>query len=227
MHVLVVAGALLVAVGAGGARATGCVLDPSFGKGGKVVTATRSYDEANAVAIQVDGKIVVAGSSATGRSSGGWRSDHFTLVRYTPSGRLDAGFGRDGRAVANFGSKYGAEAVAIEKSGNIVSAGASNGNFVLVRYAPSGRLDASFGRDGRVRTDLGGDGDEADAVVVQKDGKIVAAGMSDANDDDDFALVRYMPSGNLDRRFGSAGRVLRNIGGDDGAVAAAVDKDGK
>ena len=100
-------------------------LDPSFGNGGKVVTAigtVRASDEARAVAIQADGKIVVAGHSASNVSG-----LDFALVRYNADGSLDAGFGTGGKVVTSLGpSTDRIHAIAIQADGKIVAAGDSD-----------------------------------------------------------------------------------------------------
>ena len=169
------------------------VLDASFGTGGKVLSdlGSASNDQAYAVAVQKDGKIVVAGYSDAGGSN------DFALVRYTKGGVLDASFGTGGKVLSDLGSASddGANAVAVQKDGKIVVAGSSDAggsyDFALARYTKGGALDASFGTGGKVLTDLGGSNDEGSAVAVQKDGKIVVAGYSNAGGSDDFALARY------------------------------------
>ena len=213
--------AVLIAVGAGGAQAAGGALDPSFGKGGKVLTDLGSSSEwATAVAVQADGRIVVAGRS------GDWPYGDFTVVRYGSSGKLDASFGRGGKAVIDLDG--GATAVAIQRDGKIVVAGwtgTDKSNFALVRYTRGGKLDARFGKGGKVVTDFGvGRDDWANSVVVQSDGRIVVAGTSDS----EFALVRYAPGGTLDASFGTRGKVLTDIRGRyDDASALALQKDGR
>jgi uncharacterized delta-60 repeat protein len=85
-----------------------------------------------------------------------------------------------------------------------------------------------------VLTDFGGGGlgDAAGEVAVQPDGKIVAAGSSDATEDRDFALARYSTTGALDSNFGTGGTVLTDFGGafgqDSGtANAMVIQPDGK
>ncbi len=146
-------------------------------------------DEAYAVAVQKDGKIVVGGVSTVKED------DVFALARYTTSGKLDAGFGSGGKVLTDLGGEFDiVSEVAIQNDGKIVAAGTggpiANSDFAVVRYTPAGKPDRSFGRGGRVLTDLGARGpDIANAVAVQKDGKIVVAGERLKNND--FALVRY------------------------------------
>jgi uncharacterized delta-60 repeat protein len=150
------------------------VLDSGFGDGGKVLTnfgpdpnqiTDESEDSAFAAAIQRDGKIVAAGfSDVKGLCDDmGHSCRDFALVRYTADGSLDGIFGRDGKVLTHFvaarshvpSSSIG-QAVVIQSDGKIVVAGLGAGyDFALARYTPGGRLDPSFGRGGKVLTDLG------------------------------------------------------------------------
>ncbi len=108
-------------------------LDPTFNFTGKVVTdfsGSGSGDFAHALAIQSDGKIVVAGDSD---ASGKLYSD-FALARYTSRGRLDRRFGASGKVLTNFGFRAVARALAIQPDGKIVAAGGFD--FAMARYLP-------------------------------------------------------------------------------------------
>jgi len=167
-------------------------LDPSFGAGGKVITSFGGIDQASAVTLQPDGKIVVAGQTDTGISI------DFALARYMPDGSLDGAFGSGGRVTTNFtgSSDDVGSAVALQSDGKIVVGGASNGNFALARYTPGGTLDTAFGTAGTVTTNLGGE-DALHALALQPDGAIVAVGESA----DRFALARYQAFGPLSLRL--------------------------
>jgi uncharacterized delta-60 repeat protein len=201
-------------------------LDRGFGRGGKVLTdfGPSRADVPTAVAVQPDGKIVVAGLSELGLGA-----TQFALARYTKSGALDRGFGRGGKVLTSFGSSdYDtASAVALQPDGKIVVAGYSTanetGDFAVARYTKRGVLDTSFGRGGTVLTDFGFD-DEALALALQPDGKIVVAGYSSDGSGSDLALARYTTSGALDPGFGTRGKVLTPSGSssDDAAGAAVV-----
>ena len=80
--------------------------------------------------------------------------------------------------------------VAIQSNGKIVAAGYGDTDFALVRYNTDGTLDTTFGSDGKVTTAIGSGLDSARSVAIQSDGKIVAAGSRDSNND--FALARYV-----------------------------------
>src|SRR2546426_2863336 len=148
-------------------------LDATFGIGGRVLTDFGGGDRARAVALQADGKIVVAGSSSAGAVGA-----DFALARYNPGGSLDPTFGSGGRVLTDFGVDDEARAVALQADGKIVVAGGFGGAFfALARYNPNGTLDTSFGSEGRVFTNFGGR-DGARALALQADGKIVAAGFT-------------------------------------------------
>jgi uncharacterized delta-60 repeat protein len=238
--------ALLLAL-SGLAQAAPGDLDRSFGLDGKLTTDFAGGDDlGRAVAVQVDGKIVVAGSSRHGAGGG----EDFALLRYNADGTLDGSFSGDGRLTTDFaGGNDSAETVAVQADGKIVVAGASEQgvatgrDFALARYNADGTLDGSFSGDGKQTTDFvgsaipdfAGANDFGQAVAIQADGKIVVAGyVSQANAPSfefyyDFALARYNADGSLDGSFSGDGReTTAFIGGaDDVGVAVALQADGK
>ncbi|KAF0172455.1 MAG: hypothetical protein FD161_4034 [Limisphaerales bacterium] len=210
-------------------RSTGA-LDTTFGIGGKVTTPIGSSQNYGfSVAVQSDGKIVVAGSAHNGTSL------DFALARYTSAGALDPTFGTGGKVTTPIasGNDYGFS-MALQSDGKIVVAGsAHNGNnkeFALLRYTSTGTLDTTFGTGGKVLTLVGGTDAESHTVTVQSDGKIVVAGYAfNGLAYYDFALVRYTSTGALDPTFGSGGMVITPFisnSGDYGR-SVAVQSDGK
>jgi uncharacterized delta-60 repeat protein len=200
-------------------------LDPTFGSGGIVEDVP---GEAFAVAVQKDGKIVVAGDSSVGPTQ------DFAVARYTSAGTLDPTFGTGGVALTDFDySTDFATAIAIQKDGKIVVAGSSTNiagsTIAVARYLRSGALDRTFGIVGQVETNLGGNTNYANALAIQKNGRIVVAGSTDATGSNDVALVRLTRAGALDPTFGTGGKVHDDLGSssDDSAVGVAVQKDGK
>jgi len=195
-------------------------LDASFGIGGMVTTDFPGSDVPQALAIQGDGRIVVAGQSCSG-------SCDFAMARYNPDGTLDATFGAGGKVTTDFGATYDqAQALALQDDGKLVLAGfrcvgGSTGcplgaaiDFALARYNADGTLDATFGIGGKVTTDFsGGSDDRGYGVAVQADGGIVAAGRTCSGSTCDFALARYDGSGNLDVTFGVGGKVTTDFAG--------------
>jgi uncharacterized delta-60 repeat protein len=198
-------------------------LDSSFDSDGKVTTTIGESDYANSVVVQSDGKIVVAGSSATGGDS------NFALIRFNTDGSLDSSFDP---AVTPIGSSNDeAYSVAIQSNGKIVVAGYSDNGaqrvFAVVRYNTDGSLDSSFDSDGKVTTAIGSD-DLAKSVAIQSDGKIVVAGSSNNGSDNDFALIRYNGDGSLDSSFDSDGIAITVFGSSsDFGNSVAIQSDGK
>jgi uncharacterized delta-60 repeat protein len=206
-------------------------LDASFGTGGKVTTAFGpSYDEARAVVVQTDGKIIAAGK----RQLSKYDDTDFALARYTTGGAFDSKFGTGGKVVTDIGvdTQDFASAVVVQSDGRIIAVGsASIGGalqFAVTRYNANGTLDTGFGNAGKVTTAFGTLGDGAFAVVLQMDGKIVVAGYTTTgNGPSDFALARYNFDGTLDRTFGSRGKVMTHLSGRAKARGVVLQPDGK
>jgi uncharacterized delta-60 repeat protein len=211
----------------GGAIRSVGVLDSKFGNKGTVLTDFGAWDLARGLAVQPDGKLIAAGEGG----------DSFALARYKSNGSLDTNFGSGGKVTTDFSTT---NAVALQGDGKIVVAGSvtepgtADSDFALARYNSNGTLDDTFGSGGKVTTEIGeftsgGFDDRADAVAIQQDGKIVAAGVADNGSDNDFALVRYNPDGSLDGTFDSDGKVTTDfLGGSfDTAHAVALQDDGK
>jgi uncharacterized delta-60 repeat protein len=178
-------------------------LDPTFGVGGQVTTALAPFDdELTDLVLQPDGKVVAVGYKFEGQES------TFALARYNSDGSLDTTFGSGGKVEGLLG---GAGAAARQPDGKLLAAGTSKYDFALVRYGPSGSLDAGFGTGGAVRTDLGGV-DIGYTMAVQRDGRIVVAGVSFDGTNVSWAIVRYQQDGALDTSFGTGGKVLTSFG---------------
>ncbi|MFE2560735.1 calcium-binding protein [Streptomyces sp. NPDC059352] len=199
-------------------------LDASFGEGGlvRIEEFGASADGAD-VAVQSDGRIIAAGKGGGGG---------FALVRLDTDGNLDTSLGGDGAVVAGFtpGSPQDAggiaRSMALQPDGRIVSVGyVGNTAFDIgvARYLPDGSLDPTFSGDGMVSADFGGT-EFGNAVAVQPDGKIVAAGSGGAG----FALLRYNADGSPDSGFGTAGRTSVGFPGGGGVpYAMALQQGGR
>jgi uncharacterized delta-60 repeat protein len=195
-------------------------LDTSFGGDG---TVTARFGAVAALVAQPDGKLVVAGTSA---------DDDFALARFNPNGSLDTSFGVGGKVTTVFGSEASvASTLVLQPDGKLVAGGRTDGDspeFALARYNPNGSLDTSFGTGGKVTTALGPEDDEIWALVLQPDGKLVAAGQSTDGSNEYFALARYEPNGTLDTGFNHTGTVTTKIrSGGNGATALVPQRDGK
>ena len=206
-----------------GAHAAPGDLDTSFSGDGKIVETAQASSFANAVAIQADGKIVVAGS----------RGGDLLVARYNTNGTLDTTFSGDGIVVTDFGGSGtdSANAVAIQSDGKIVVAGnaglANNARVGVARYNANGTLDNTFSGDGMFTMDfVDSAGGAAQALAIQADGRIVIVGSSGS----DFAIARLNSNGTLDTTFGpaSTGLITKNFGsGSEGATAVAILPDGR
>ncbi len=209
-------------------------LDPTFDTDGRVVADLGGTEAANCVAIQADGKIVVAGTS---NASG---SGDFMVARYLPDGTPDTSFGTGGVVltdVSGAGSADLGRRLAIQTDGKIVVVGESNAgtgglNFALARYMPDGTLDSGFGTGGLVVLDGGGGMDDGlNAVTLQPDGKIVAAGYSWSSFSGGTrtaVVLRFLATGALDPSFGTGGSWGLNFGGSQySAGGVAVDGSGR
>jgi uncharacterized delta-60 repeat protein len=216
-------------------------LDTSFDADGIVVSTSGRL---RAVALQADGKIVVGGSVGTGATT------DFLVCRFNSNGSLDTSFDGDGIATVNFvgtngnnGANELAQGVVVQTDGKIVAAGGSlfgaSGNdnmadYTLARFNSDGSLDMSFDVDGKVVTPItthpgpGITDDFANDVILQTDGKIIAAGYS-ANvfNGYDFSLVRYNSDGSLDTAFDGDGKVVSDIGPSDSFSQITLQTDGK
>jgi uncharacterized delta-60 repeat protein len=201
-------------------------LDPTFGSGGKVTVGLGVLALGQAIAVQRDGKIVVAGWSVRSLDA----RQKILLLRLTARGTLDPSFGNRGKVLADIASSNEANAVAVLPDGRIVVGGTAGDDFALLRFTPGGRLDPSFGSGGKVVTTFGvtkqrgcadcesrDSGDKAFSLAVQPDGKIVLAGATDVQGwlgpetyccAFTVALARYDADGSLDSSFGTDGKVV-------------------
>ena len=172
--------------------------DSGFGDGGKLTTDFfGSVDQANALAIQPDGKIVATGSAFRNTSD---TSAVFALARYNSDGDLDTDFGDGGKVTTTFFefSAADARAIVIEPDNKILVAGSAevdfstSRNFALARYNADGSPDPGFGEGGKLTTDFFGSVDRANALAIQPDGKVVAAGSAIGGIGSEFAVARYI-----------------------------------
>ena len=145
-------------------------LDPQFGNAGRVITDLGGAEAALDAALQPDGKLVVVGTSGTG---------DFALVRYDTRGVLDPAFGNAGSVLTDFGGTEVALATVVQPDGKLVVAGRREGSgrgAVLARYNANGVLDPGFGAGGKVMGHTLLADAAINGLVLEPDGKIVAAG---------------------------------------------------
>jgi uncharacterized delta-60 repeat protein len=221
--------------------------DPTFGGGafgpgsGMVGVDFGGDDLANAVALEPDGRIVVAGRSNEGVNP----TYDFAVARVLADGSgLDPTFNGTGRQFVDFGASAQADAVAIQPDGKIVLAGSDE----VTRLNPDGTLDTTFnatgsptpsGGNGRLTITFAGStpgepGEPAQAhtLGLQPDGRIVVAGYTESGTGSsfaqDFALARVNPDGTLDSSFGTGGKIKIALGATDSALnGVAIQPDGR
>jgi uncharacterized delta-60 repeat protein len=182
-------------------------LDPAWGTGGKATTTGFGGDRSS-MALQADGKVVVAGGTFTA----------FVLARFAIDGTLDGSFGQGGTVTTDIGGPFSQEealGVAVQPDDMIVVAGYSNRDDVTVaRYQPDGQLDDTFGTAGVVTGIAVG---IANDVTIHPDGGIVIAGRASVaapqgDDFDDLFVARLLDNGGPDLSFGLGGQVVTNVG---------------
>jgi uncharacterized delta-60 repeat protein len=231
LRLVLVAAALAGVLATVSAAAVGGGVDGSFDGDGIATTDLGASDAAQGVAVQPDGKIVLAGYSEQPDGL-----TKFAVVRYLASGALDPTFGSGGTVQFTPAPGFGASDVALQTDGKILLAGVVSGgagrglDAVVTRLNSDGSLDGSFGDGGSKLIDFAGGRNFAEAVTVQTDGKILVAGdaADTARQDEDFALARLTPDGQFDPAFGVAGRVRTDFpGASAGAMAVTVQPDGK
>lgn len=189
-------------------------LDPAF-DGDGLLTLESIPVGATDVALQADGKILVAGQG-------------FDVARLNPNGSPDASFNGTGKATVNIANGT-STSMAIQPDGKIVLAGSvgSLSTFVLARLTAAGAPDASFGLDGIQVVGVGAVSGAYD-VAVQPDGKIVAVGLTTGGGANlDFALVRLNDDGSPDKSFDGDGKLTTDFDSGDAATAVAIQPDGK
>jgi uncharacterized delta-60 repeat protein len=210
--------------------AQGGGLDPSFGEQG-MITTDFNGGWASAVSIQIDGRILAAGYSASDASN-----NNFAVTRYTFNGQPDITFGFNGKVTTDFnGQNDQAYAVVLQADQKIIVAGETipqsnpvlpDSDFAVVRYTIRGGLDPAFGLGGKVTLDFGGR-DAAIALAVQPDGKILIAGETRQSNYWKVALARLNKDGSLDQTFGDRGKTTSQIGAGPDVNALAIQPDGK
>lgn len=212
-------------------------LDETFAKTGKLtarmIDSEQDWSGAQAVTLQDDGKIIVVGPAFDPKKG----HEVFATLRYNEDGTLDSTFGKKGRVFTPItkqkGDKYldWAAGVAVDADGKILVVGSAGSvdesDSVVVRYNEDGSLDTEFGTKGIALVDMGG-ADDANAIALQEDGKIVIGGQASTEDYVDMAIARLNSDGTLDTDFAAEGVQAIDVkGGSDNVNSLAVLPDGR
>ncbi len=221
----------LVAITANATAGQPGTLDPFWANGsalgsGKLITAVGPrHDRSSAMAVQSDGRVLVAGFCL---------DIGLCATRYNTDGTLDASFGGTGKLPQVFvpNAANVSPSLALLPDGKFLLAGTcvdlGDNDFCVFRFNADGSIDSSFAAGGSVITPIGSADDRARAMLLQPDGKIVVAGTCNNGIDSDFCTARYLPSGTLDASFGSAGKIITAFSNRDDVVnAMLLQPDGK
>jgi uncharacterized delta-60 repeat protein len=187
-------------------------LDPFFGQRGISLFGMGGSGTSNVVgglALEPDGSIVAAGASG----------NNVALIRLTVDGQEDASFAGGGAMVVaqlktpqDLAAPDPVDGVAIQTNGQILVANTSVANhFAIARVNANGSLDKSFGTDGIAAANFGG-ADDADAVIAQPTGEILAVGTTDAGGTPQIAVAAFGQDGTLDPSFGTGGMLTLPTG---------------
>jgi uncharacterized delta-60 repeat protein len=197
-------------------------LDPAFGGGdGRVTTDFGGDDWAHAVAVQSDGKILVAGSRGNAPA-------RMAVARYLPGGALDTSFSGDGKRIVPVGSSLGATDVAVRPSGAIVLVGDAPGKMSVVQLRPNGTLDPGFGQGGvRLIGPAGSTVDTANGVTIDGTGRVVVVGSVGGPCATNLLAARVRQDGSLDQTFSGDGRWTLNRGKNDSGLGVVLDQQGR
>jgi uncharacterized delta-60 repeat protein len=203
------------------------LLDAAFGNGGVAIGILAGEGTARDVAVQPDGRIVVAG----GITPNGTTGRAMALMRFLPNGEIDSSFGVGGRVTAGIeGGRSEAAAAVVLSDGKILVAGSragdgpppNSGDATLSRFLPDGRLDPDFGSGGHVLIS----GAQATDMVLQDDGKILLTGRRTSGVSSPLWLARCEGDGTLDVTFGSGGEAVSGEP-DSWGMRLALQGDGK
>lgn len=191
-------------------------VDSSFGENGVVIDNLKMDDYVTAMALQADGKIILTGITFSEADHGDNKTSF--LLRYTPDGNYDQGFGENGKVFTTFNQSIKIGAVSILADDAILTGGTYNyiGNpqFLLVKYNGDGTINQTFGENGIATAgfNAGYGGAFLNALTVQNDGKITAAGKTSIANKSMMALMRFNSNGMLDNTFGKEGKISTDFG---------------
>ncbi|MFI5123522.1 MAG: hypothetical protein ACHQJ5_11560, partial [Vicinamibacteria bacterium] len=201
---------LLALVFPAAATATPGDLDPTYSRDGYVGIALGEAARATAIALDPQGRAVVAGpvSETEGEPAGA-----IGVARLTADGKLDPSFSGDGKALYEAGAAVRVGDVAVDDLGRIVVGASAAGDLLALRLTDDGSPDPAFSGDGIARADAGGDEGGGD-MVLGPSSTATLGGSSCAAGKCRFVLARFDAAGAPDPGFGTGGIVLTSFPGD-------------
>jgi uncharacterized delta-60 repeat protein len=204
------------------------VVDTTFGTSvGYTRTTVGTFDDRGyATVLQPDGKIILLGNTMNGVNL------DLAMVRYNSSGVVDTTFATAGEILAAYGAgNEEFHAGALQSDGKIIGAGytynGTNNDVLVQRYSTNGILDTTFGTNGTFSSAIGAGNEGISSVLVQPNGKIVAAGSYHNGANYDFLVIRLNSNGTVDTSFGINGVITAAMGTlDDTASSVVMDSSG-
>lgn len=228
---------LLLRYGSNGSR------DSTFGRGGIVITninGNKTYEEANSMVLQSDGKIIIGGKIYSRDYS--MPDAKFLLVRFLENGSIDSSFGSNGLTITQFSSNDDIiNSISLMSNGNIIAAGTSYAQgdapyyyqysgIALAQYLPNGQPYTFFGKKGKLILQRTSTNTEGRVVLVQPDSKIIIACMQykrNYKEAGNFLVMRLFKTGIIDSSFGNDGLAVADFGSREDALSAVLQADGK
>lgn len=133
------------------------------------------------------------------------------LTASAAPGDLDPTFGVGGLAEPFAGMEGYVNALARQTDGKLIAVGWRGHEWAIARYTSDGKHDPTFSGDGEITIDFSDGRDEATAVVIQPDGRIVVGGIARNPTWSDFAVVRLNADGTMDTTFSDDGKVVTQL----------------
>ncbi|UQA58962.1 hypothetical protein [Polyangium aurulentum] len=166
--------------------------------------STADYVYASAVGHQSSGRIVVIGHRERFREE----TANLAMAGYLPGGALDPSFGTSGKKLLDLGGEEVVRGGLVLPDDKILVVGQRDDRLFIARTTPNGDLDPSFAsRQGHATVKVG-TSSEARAVTLDPEGRILVIGSAQVRGQSDMILLRFTPSGALDRTFGEGGVVM-------------------
>jgi len=205
-------------------------LDNTYNGNGKIMISYPGNHSYMISSIQLPDERILSLVSLDNNSN-----DSIALYCFHPNGSLDPAFNTDGMATLNLGTAYQEPtSLALQYDGKIVIGGYVGrqdedfDKFFVVRFMPNGTPDITFGDDGVTITEVGEGYTNIGSILIQPDGKIIAAGNGIFNDLEKFAVARYEVNGALDNSFGEEGIAIASFSNSNArATGAVLQPDGK
>jgi uncharacterized delta-60 repeat protein len=179
-------------------------IDPTFGRHGvTLLTFGNAYAQGSAVAVDGQGRTVVAGTTGVSRDA----ASDIAVARLTPDGQLDKTFSGDGMATISPPGAPEVRGVAIDSAGRIVLSGSTGAGLLAIRLTADGQPDTTFSNDGVASLPVGGTASGGDLAMAGSGATFVGGSACGASGACQFAVAKFTPTGAPDVSFSGDGVV--------------------